>query len=260
MGKPNLVMIPGTFSAENFFKNYVEFFSPDYNCIPITLPFHNIKRGNSANPNLKALAGFGLNDYLANIIANTPELNFSESTFAIGFSMGGVITLKLAQLGSVKAVVLISSAAPAGINAVTYSSLRSFKSTLTTPFFWNKAICPPNWEEALYAALSRLSPTEQYLFFDNFVWESGKAIAQLGFPQFDRTHATYISEQLVQCQMLVVGGRFDNITPIQIQDKIARRFKASFLNVPRGHLVCHENGWQKDARQIKAFLDSRPTA
>jgi len=255
MGKPNLVMIPGTFSAENFFKNYVEFFSPDYNCIPITLPFHNIKRGDSANPNLNALAEFGLNDYVAYITATISELQLTEIPLVIGFSMGGFLTLKLASLGLVKATVLISSAAPAGINAVTYRSLRSFRSTLTTPFFWKKAICPPNWEEAQYAALSRLSSEEQYLFFDEFVWESGRAIAQLGFPQFDRTHATYISEQLVQCPMLVVGGRFDNITPIQIQDKIARRFKAPFLNVPHGHLICHEVGWEKTARQIKTFLD-----
>ncbi len=100
-----------------------------------------------------------------------------------------------------------------------------------------------------------LPPEERTAAYDKFVFESGQAAAEIGFWLFDRRKASHVDETKVTCPVLVVAGSRDRITPASVVRQVARKYKATYKELPgHAHWVLGEPGWQDVAGFVHGWL------
>jgi pimeloyl-ACP methyl ester carboxylesterase len=123
--------------------------------------------------------------------------------------------------------------------------------------FWRNPM-RQTFNEAVYSMLHLLSEKEQKEIYGHFVYESGRAAAEIGFWLFDPKKATYVDESKVTCPMLVIAGSEDRITPASVVKKVAYKYKAvsTYKKFPNhAHWVVGESGWKEIAKYIDAWLN-----
>jgi pimeloyl-ACP methyl ester carboxylesterase len=177
-----------------------------------TLRHHQIE---GVNPKVGDLS---LNDYifdLKNLIAS-----LTEKPIIIGHSMGGLLALKLCALNLAKMGILITPAAPKGINAISFSVLRIFILNIFRWKFWKRPV-PPRYKSARYGVLHDLSENRaKEVFKLSNSAESGRALCEIGFPFFFKNCPTEINFSKYFCKTLLIGCGRDRITPISIARKL----------------------------------------
>lgn len=213
-------------------------------------------RHHDIQPNDPPPAGLGktsLQDYADDLEVEIKKLD--EPPILIGHSMGGLIAQILASRGLAKAAVLITPAAPAGIVALTWSVLKSFKEVLFKWGFWKN----PNkisYETAVYAMMDKLPADERKYIYDRCVWESGRAATEIGF-WFVGVKGAQVDPSKVTCPLLVISGSEDRITPAKVVKKVAEYYEPMCTYMEIGghaHWVLREPGWEKVAGYINAWL------
>jgi len=250
---PNtIVMIHGMWGGGWYWRDFRRFFEDrGYRCLTPTLRHHDVRPGDPPHPGLGTTS---LLDFAADLESAIRDLD--EAPVLLGHSMGGLLTQILASRGLARAAVLLSPASPAGVMALTPSVIRSFRRPLTTWGFWRKPH-RPNLEEATYSMLHLLTPDERKNTWERFVWESGRAAAEIGFWLFDRRHASRVDPTRITCPMLLVAGIEDRITPISVARKVAKRYGrvCTFRELPNhAHWLIAEPGWREIAEQTAGWL------
>jgi pimeloyl-ACP methyl ester carboxylesterase len=88
------------------------------------------------------------------------------------------------------------------------------------------------------------------------VYESGRAIFEIGLWPFDRRHAARVDASAVTCPVLVVGAGRDRATPAFAVRKVAKRYPtASYHELPdQAHWVLAQTGWQDVAALCARWL------
>jgi pimeloyl-ACP methyl ester carboxylesterase len=180
-----------------------------------------------------------------------------ERPILMGHSMGGLLAQILGSRGLARGLVLLTPASPSGINALYPSVIKSFWSVLTRWGFWKKPQRLP-FDAATYAMLHLLPTDEQKAIYDRFVFESGRATAEIGFWLLDFRGATKVDPTKVTCPVLVVSGAEDRITPASVVRKVADKYSSvstyrEFEN--HAHWVVGEPGWEKIATGVLDWLD-----
>jgi pimeloyl-ACP methyl ester carboxylesterase len=146
-----------------------------------------------------------------------------------------------------KGLVLLTPASPSGINALKYSVIKSFWSVLTKWGFWRKPNRLP-FEAAVYSMLHLLPAEDQKAVYDRFVYESGRAAAEIGFWLMDFKGGSKVDQSNIACPVLVIAGAEDRLTPASVVRKVANKYKAvstckEFEN--HAHWVVGEPGWEE---------------
>ncbi|MCD4715398.1 MAG: alpha/beta hydrolase, partial [Desulfobacterales bacterium] len=171
-----IFMIHGMFGGSWCWDNYRKLFEEKgYHCIIPTLRFHDVSPDELPNPQLGTTS---LLDYAGDIEREIRKLD--SIPFLMGHSMGGLIAQILGSRGLAKGLMLLTPASPGGILALTPSVLKSFRSTLTKWGFWKKPV-RQTFNEAVYSMLHLLPVDEQRQAYKKFVYESGKAVFEIGF-------------------------------------------------------------------------------
>jgi len=236
-----------------YWENYKSFFeAKGYHCITTTLRFHDMDSKETPNPQLGTTS---LLDYAEDLEEEMRQV--AVKPILMGHSMGGLLAQILGSQGLVKALVLLTPAAPAGIMALTPSVIRSFWSALTKWGFWKRPM-RQTFDEAVYSMLHLLPPEEQRETYDKFVYESGLAASEIGFWLFDPKGAAKVDESKVTCPLLVIAGSEDRITPASVVRQVAKKYKAvstyrEFTN--HAHWVIAEPGWEEIAEYISDWLN-----
>jgi pimeloyl-ACP methyl ester carboxylesterase len=173
--------------------------------------------------------------------------NLDQTPFLIGHSMGGLLAQILGARGLAKGLVLLTPASPSGINALKYSVIKSFWSVLTKWGFWRKPNRLP-FEAAVYSMLHLLPAEDQKAVYDRFVYESGRAAAEIGFWLMDFKGGSKVDQSNIACPVLVIAGAEDRLTPASVVRKVANKYKAvstckEFEN--QAHWVVGEPGWEE---------------
>lgn len=248
-----ILMIHGMWGGPWYWENYRAFFEgKGYRCVIPTLRFHNIDPKAEPDPKLGITS---LLDYAADLEDVIRKLD--SQPIVMGHSMGGLLAQILGSRGLAKALVLLTPASPAGINALTPSVLRSFWSVLVRPGFWKTPNRQP-FNYAVYSMLKLLSPEERRKAYDHFVYESGRAASEIGFWQVDPKKASSVDEKKVTCPVLVIGASQDRITPASVVRKVARKYGivSTYKEFPNhAHWVVAEPGWQEVAAYASEWLD-----
>ena len=122
-----IVMIHGMWGGSWYWENYRKFFeSKGYHCIIPTLRFHDMDPKSIPNP---ALGTTSLLDYAKDLEEEIRRLD--SQAIIMGHSMGGLLAQILGSRGLAQALVLLTPASPAGINALKPSVIKSFSSVLS---------------------------------------------------------------------------------------------------------------------------------
>ncbi len=247
-----IFMIHGMWGGPWCWEKFQAYFeNQGYQCVVPTLRHHDVPPHGSPPPGLGATS---LLDYAADLEAQIRSL--PEEPIIMGHSMGGFLAQKLAARGLGKAAVFITPAAPRGIFATRWSVLKSFRGALFTWGFWEKANMP-SLDEAVYSMMALLSPEEQRQAHDRFVFESGRAAAELGFWLLDCGRASEVDEAGICCPVLVVAGGQDRITPATVVRQVARKYArvATYKEFPdHAHWILGERGWEDVAAYVQRWL------
>ncbi len=246
-----IVMIHGMFSASWVWEKYVPFFEDvGWRCITPTLRHHDIAPG---DPPPSELGTTSVLDYAEDLEGLIRGLD--EKPILMGHSMGGLLAQMLAARGLASAAVFLTPAAPSGVLALSPSVLRSFLGPLTTWGFWKKSF-RPTFKSALYAFLEGFPEEERRGVWERMVYESGRAIFEIGLWPVDGRHATRVDAEAVTCPVLVVAGGRDRATPPFAVRKVAKRYAtAAYHELPdQAHWVLAQTGWQDVAALCARWL------
>lgn len=141
-------------------------------------------------------------------------LKLEEKPIVIAHSTGCGFAMKLAAEGLTREIILLAPSAPRG-RMLYFSVLRTFW-TVMLPGFWNREICLSR-KKAVYAMLHRLSPESQDFIYQNLAPASGRALAQIGFPDFD---GGFFRNLKISEKIYIVSAGDDRVAK---SDKIAKK-------------------------------------
>ena len=256
MTKPEIVMIHGMWGHATFWENYRGYFEAlGYACRTPALRHHD--RPAAAPPHAD-LGRLSLMDYADDLELYIRQSCGDQRPVVMGHSMGGLLAQQLGVRKLAAALVLITPASPAGINALTFSVLKSFWGIFSRWGFWKR---PQrlSFAAARYAILNNLPPEMQRPVYDGLGWESGRAAAEIGFWYLDPNHATEVAAHRMTCPVLVISGGLDRITPARVVEKVYRRYRpvAEYKHFDHhGHWIVQEPGWQQVAADIHRWLEA----
>jgi pimeloyl-ACP methyl ester carboxylesterase len=235
-------------------EKYIPFFEErGWKCVTTTLRHHNIEAGQPPPPEL---ATTSLLDYVTDLEAEISALD--ETPVIMGHSMGGLLAQMLAARGLARAAVLLTPAAPAGVLALAPSVLKCFADVMTTWAFWRKSF-HPTFESAQWAFLEGFPAEEQRGVWERLVYESGRAIFEIGMWPIDGRHAARVDPGEITCPLLVISGGRDRATPASVVRKVAARYGslATYRNFEDdAHWVLAQKGWENVAEAVAGWLVS----
>jgi len=248
-----IFMIHGMWCKSTFWDNYIKYFeNQGFTCIAKTLPEH---KSCEQRKNPHRISTLSLQDYVE--FLKIELLKLDDKPIIMAHSMGGVLALKLCELGLAKAAILISTAAPHGIFALKYSVLKSFSHVLITWKFWQKPQ-KPRFKSSCYSMLNCLDSEEQRKTYDSFVFESGKVTFQIGYWFWDKSRESEVKGIRSDIPILIISGKEDKITPSSIARKIAKKFNTDYLEYRNhSHFLTKERGWESIATDILNWINKK---
>jgi len=234
--------------------DYKTFFEKKgYHCVAPTLRYHDI---NPMSQPDSMLGTTSLIDYVDDLEKEILQLD--TKPIVMGHSMGGLLAQILGSRNLAKSLVLLTPAPPSGITSFSPSTVKSFWGIFSKWGFWET----PNhqmFDDAVYSLLNLMPTDQQKTIFDKFVYESGRATAEIGFYFLDQNKASSVDASKIKCPILVVSGSEDRITPANMVEKIAKKYEPLStykLFENHGHWVIGEPGWQEIANYVSEWLDN----
>jgi len=249
-----IFFIHGMWGGGWYWENYQRFFEErGFTCVATTLRHHDMAPGDTPDPRLGTTS---LLDYAQDLAQEIEALGVKP--VLIGHSMGGLLAQIIGSRGLAKAIVLMTPAPPAG-NAIALkpSVVRSFFGIMTKWGFWKKPM-RLSFKAAAYSMLHLLNPEEQKATYDRFVYESGRAVFEIGYWFLDSTGAARVDPAKVTCPVLTIAGAEDRITPASVSRQLAKKYGPvstykEFDN--HAHWVVAEPGWQEIAEYTADWID-----
>lgn len=235
VGSPDVVIVHGMWSTPEALSDLRAHFEwRGYRVHTPALPFHRPKpqMDEAAKRGLKKS---GVGTYVAAVRKVVETLE--QPPILIGHSMGGLIAQLVAQHCEIRRLILISSAAPAGINAWSWSVLRTFGHNLFRFPLW-KTLTELKPGNVRYGIANTQTPAVQDDIFRQTTYESGLASFQIGMWFLFRRPPTRVEPANIRCPVLLIAGLEDRITPFRIQKRIAALYgeRATLIELTG---VCH---------------------
>ncbi|EMP56257.1 alpha/beta hydrolase fold protein [Marinobacter santoriniensis NKSG1] len=219
--KPPVLLIHGMWSDADTMSEVRDAFSEQgYPVEALTLPHHAPRASHSAESR-RALAQTRLQDYVRFLVNHASKLD--RAPILVGHSMGGLLAQLTAARIPCERVILLSSAAPAGINGLGLSVFRTLGRNLLRFPLWRQAT-ELGLANVQYGIANAQSEAKQRDIFEHCGYESGMVTFQMTLAAFTRKAFANVEPDSISCPILIVGGTADRITPIRIQRQIAQRY------------------------------------
>lgn len=221
-----------------------------YRCFAPALPAHEPTPDQPLR-----VARLGLKDYLAHLEAEIAAQGFSQPPVLIGHSMGGLLAQQLAARIRPLALVLLTPATPAGINALSWPNLVAFSRPLTRWGFWRQPHKPLP-ERAARSHFRGLPAERHNALYQGLVHESGRALFEIGLWWADFSRASAVDARAVSCPVYIVSAGLDVLTPPGVVRKLLSRYpQASHRYYPdRGHWVIDDDDTEDTVVSLCSWL------
>ncbi len=251
-----IVMIHGMWGGSWSLENYKRYFEEKgYTCHTPTLRYHDIDPKEEPPPGLGTTS---LLDYVRDLEEYIRGLD--DKPILMGHSMGALLAQILSERDLAKSLVLLTPAPPGGIVALKFSVIKSFLDIIKQWGFWREPH-RLSFEAAAYSCMHLLSLEEQKTVYEKFVYESGRAAAEIGFWMFDLKRAACVDETKVTCPVLVIAGTQDRITPASGVRKTAEKYNADYKAYDNhAHWVIGEPDWEEIAEDVADWLNQNEAA
>jgi pimeloyl-ACP methyl ester carboxylesterase len=238
--RPALLLVHGVSGGAWYWARYQHFFAArGYASHAVDL------RGRGASRRVADLGRVALADYVEDALAVARHL--PDPPVVIGHSMGGLIALKLAEAGAVRAAVLLCAAPPRGIplasTALVVRQLKHLPAMLRSrPLVGARA-------DHDHLTFNRVPPAERAAFFDRLVPESGRVARELSLG------AVAVDPARVRCPLLSVSAAEDRFVPPAVGRRIAARYGAEHrVFAGHAHFIVAEPGWEGPADAIERWI------
>lgn len=223
-----------------------------YECLAPSLPAHD------ASPDQPLQVGRqSLRDYLAFLEQMVADREDRRPPIIVGHSMGGLLAQQLAARVQPLALVLLTPAAPYGINSFLLTNTGAFLHYMSNGAFWRKAY-KPGFARAQRYAFRGLPADRHCALYEGMVHESGRAIFEIGLWPLDFSRASAVDAQRIHCPVFIVSGGKDWITPASVVRKVAGLYpQATQRHYPaRGHWVIDDENTDEMVDSICGWLRS----
>ena len=239
-GNPPLLFLHGAFGDHSSFENFVRYFSDEgYDCYALS------RRGrHGVSP--KDLSGVSVEDYYQDVEKMVAAIK--EKPILLGHSLGGLLTLRIAEDRKCSAAVLLASAPP-GMWIPPVGSLPKLMPYMGTMMRGKAFLMSDEGFGSL--ALNCVPEDQRKVVTDMFVPESGLILRELMFG------AIRVEVKKVEVPVLCVGALDDRLMAKRTIRSTARRFGAELQEHPgHGHFFVQEPGWEKIAQGILRWLQT----
>lgn len=232
---PPVVLVHGMWSTgETLSEVKSAFESEGYTVYSPSLPQHIPLAEHNENSR-RALSRLSMLDYVEHICKQIDALD--RPPILLGHSMGGLIAQLVAQQRPLARLILLSSAAPAGINGWSFSAARTFGRNLFKFPLWKKTTSL-RLANIRYGIANSQDERLQEEIAATTTLESGLASTEIGMWFLFKKPITAVDVEKISCPIAIIGGIEDKITPPKMQEKIAHKFKGKAdLYLLEG--VCH---------------------
>ncbi|QXQ05929.1 alpha/beta hydrolase [Sphingosinicellaceae bacterium] len=215
------------------------------------LPHHDRRRDEPPPPELAAL---GLQDYIDYLVADVSRL--PEPPVIVGHSLGGFLAQAVASRVQPAGLVCLSPAASTKTTALSTDAVRSVWPIVSRWGWWKHAtmIDPAT---ARWGIFNNVPGPVAEAEIDALVWDSGRVLADLGFPWATRNGAAAVDYSQLTMPALVVIGCEDRITPPAVARATARHLSGTvdYHELPGiGHWLFHTPVVERVAALIEAWL------
>lgn len=246
--RPPLLFVHGSFCgawiwAEHFLPHFA---AAGWHCLAVSL------RGHGGSDGRDGLDGFGLSDYVADVLETVGNLD--RPPVLIGHSLGGMVAQRAACRTKVAGLALLASVGPGGIgSAFTHMSLRH------PDLLWQlgrlQTLGPDavDYDVVRRGLFSADFPAERALsFVPRFQRESQRAANELLMPQW------FHLMPRPSVPALVLGGNKDAFIPYG-DLALAATYWAAEMKVLDGlpHVMMLDHTWEKAALVLGEWLDGR---
>lgn len=221
-----------------------------YTCHAPSLPAHE-----PVPDQPQQVAAVSLRDYLAFMEDYVRAQNFSQPPILIGHSMGGLLAQQLAARIQPLALVLLTPAAPWGVNPLRWSNIVAFARALLRWGFWRRPH-KPSAERAALSAFNGIPVDRHPRLYEGLVHESGRVLFEAGFWWADWRRATAVDTRAVQCPVYVVSAGEDRLTPTPVVRRVAALYpQASQRHYPqRGHWVIDDDDTEEMVKGLCSWM------
>ena len=193
-------------------------------------------RGHHDSKSVEKFGRVSIMDYVEDI---KDVLRKIGPAILVGHSMGGLIAQLVADRNpDIPAMVLTNSAPGRGIFPGNRRTLLRYWKPPYLIATNLKRPLQPQKEDMMSLVLNNMSPEEAEATFKQFVPESGLVTKELSF-WWLRGQNTKL-----YCPVLVIGATKDRLTPVSIQQAIARKYNADYQEFPGAHALPLEEGWR----------------
>ncbi len=248
---PPVLLVHGMWSDENTLHELHQAFREQgYEVISVRLPGHCPKQEHTAATRA-ALARTRLQDYVDYLVNQVKTLD--RPPILVGHSMGALLAQLTAARVPCERLILLSSAAPAGIFGLSWSAIRTLGRNLLRFPLWT-SVTEMKLANIQYGVANAQSLAVQQEILAGCTYESGMATFQITLGSFmPRRAFSRVDVKEIRCPVLVIGGTADRITPIAIQRKIAEGFgeRCQLVEIPG---CCHWSVGGKYFPQVRTAL------
>jgi len=250
--RPQVVFVHGMWSQQSVWDAWLPAFEDGgYTCHAVMLPGHH---GGARDADVAKVGFADCVEAVARVVADL------ERPILIGHSMGGLIVQLLATRLSLRAAVLINSAAPRAVFPLRPGMLPGLARHFVRWGLWNGALRLSR-READYLLYSGLDVAERERMYTSLVSESGLMSYQLGFGRLGISYAHHIDPQRIRCPMLALAGMRDRMIPLAVSRAMARFYgaKLSYREYrDNAHWLLGELGYRDRIAEVLLWLNEQP--
>ena len=240
--KPPVLLIHGMFGGAWMWENYQSMLrASGYESHAINLRGHH---GSRPVPDIGTVS---VNDYVDDALEVARSLG---NPIVIGHSMGGLIAQKVAEAGVCRALVLVASAPPRWIPAI--SRVLGMKMIRYLPKLIGHKPLLPRRRDADVLMFNRTPPGDRDAQWVRLVPESGKAGFELSLG------VVGVSASRVTAPVLVITGLDDLFVVPRIALALAKKYHGTLIEYGSfAHHIITEPGWERPCGEIIEWLDAR---